>query len=69
MYVRIDSPLNGPQFGTVDVYDFTGAKVYEHMISDASTSFQIDLSGMAGGVYMIKVNSVVASYMRKVLIK
>ena len=69
VYMQIDSPIGSPIFGVVDVYDFTGAKVYESRVDDLNTPFQIDLSDMAGGVYLIKVNYAGESYMRKVLIK
>ncbi|MGR6088061.1 MAG: CotH kinase family protein [Arcticibacter sp.] len=69
VYMQIDSPIGSPIAGIVDVYDFTGAKVYESKVDDLNTPFQIDLSDMAGGVYLIKVNYAGESYMRKVLIK
>jgi hypothetical protein len=69
VYMQIDSPIGSPIFGVVDVYDFTGAKVYESRIDYLNTPFQIDLSDLAGGVYLIKVNYAGESYTRKVLIK
>ena len=59
----------GLQGGTVDVFDFTGAKVYSNRVDDLQAPFPIDLSNLAGGVYLVKVQCGDESYLRKVLIE
>lgn len=53
---------------TVTVYNMLGEEVYTGKISSGATSFSIDLSNEAEGVYLVTVNSPVSSVSKKVIL-
>lgn len=55
--------------GNVSLYSITGAKVFETTMEASANTTEIDLSGLASGMYLVKIESGNATATKKLVIK
>lgn len=55
--------------GNVSVYGITGAKVFETTVEAGANTTEMDLSGLASGMYLVKIQSGNATATKKLVIK
>ena len=69
--VNIELPISGQEVVVVELYDITGKEVYRNEYKHINEHFveQIDLSGYAKGIYLVKVRQADTIYFGKVVVK
>ena len=54
-FVRVSFQSNAQESKTVEVFNLTGAKVFESHVAGADSDIRVDVSSWSAGVYLVKV--------------
>ena len=64
--LSLDRPLEGP--GSLSVFDAAGRVVYETTVSAGVRSERLDVSGLAAGVYMLRLDTQNGAFQEKLVV-
>ena len=69
--VNIELPISDHETVIIELYDISGKEIYRKEYKNMNIYFveQIDLSGYAKGIYLVKVRQSYAVYIGKVVVR